>query len=156
MKSKAVRYLICEQDGSEFSVPVGNLERVEKEGVFLKRTRTAAPKNCARLCKNLPVYLETGEFLGTLVDLEMENFVVLSLITNDEKRHRATSVSGVRDAVIMKKPPLFPLGERLPEPFASFYDEPVVTRPVLKKVVERGELVPTTSALIHAVFGGKF
>ncbi len=156
LKSRAVKYLLCQtaekNAKTEFSVSVTAVENVA-EAVFLKRVKTVLPRNCARVFLNRPIYTDEGAYLGYLADMELSDFIATGVITGDKKRYPASALSAVSDAVILKKSPVYPLGQRIPAPAVSaFLSEnapapTVVTRAVLKTAIRSEKLISFTLSL---------
>ena len=152
LKTKAVRYLLCQTTQknarTEFAVSVTAIASIG-EAVTLKRLKTLFPKNVARMVLNRPIYTIEGEHLGSLADAELENFTLTGIITESEKRYSATCISALSDAVILKKSPPYPLGQRVPAPHLLPFppqksNSPTVTRALLKEAIEQKKLVALT------------
>lgn len=154
LKSKAIRYLVCANDAvggnaAQFFIPVGNVEAITESRIVLKRMRTAAPpKNCVCFYSGIPVYFESGAYLGKTTDLEIKNFIATNLSADTGKRYKATCITGVRDAVVLKKAPAFPLGEPIPHAFSAIYKGQTVTKSLLKHASKRRELIALTRAVL--------
>lgn len=154
VKSRAVRYLVCSapspSDYTEFFLPVASVADYDEEGVYVKKFRAAAPQNCARFFCGKPVYADTGAYLGITADLEMRDFFALRFFTDSGKSYPAVSIAALLDAVIVKKPPVFPIGQTLPDAFApSFLEKKdlAVTKSALKSAIREGVLIKLTLSL---------
>lgn len=155
LRSFAIRSLLCSgvaagDEYTEYAVPVSAIERFSEDGIFLKRMRTATPKNCVRFFFGRPVYSDTGVYLGVTADLEFEDFTALFIQTDGGKRYPLPAVAAIGDAVLLKKAPLFPLGVKIP-PSAPLFekgDKKFVTLGVLRSAIEQGALVRFTLSLL--------
>ena len=153
LKSHAVKYLLGAstptQTSPDFSVGVSSILEIE-EDIHLSRLRPSYPKNCAKISIGLPVYSFEGGFLGTVADLECKDFIATHVITHDEERFPITSVVACSDAVILRKEPPYPLGQRIPPPLlSSFTDksEALVTKPILRAAIRNKSLIKLTLSL---------
>lgn len=159
LKTYAVKYLLCssspDRDKIDFCVNASAIEK-NTDALFLRRLRPVFPKNCAQITKNLPVFSYDGSFLGSLRDMEMQNFAAIRLIT-EKKSFPITSLAACSDAVILRKEQPFPLGQRVPAPFVSDFgnkSQPLVTRSLLRAAIEKKSLVKLTLSLppFHVTF----
>ncbi|MBQ8291362.1 MAG: hypothetical protein IJX88_02470 [Clostridia bacterium] len=158
LKTSAVKYLLCANiehhskmnPQADFAVSVSAIERIGEEGIVLSKLRTLFPKNCAKLFLQRPVFSEEGLFLGGLVDLELREFTIVKLYTDRGGAYPFSAVAAATDAVILKKMPPYPIGQRIPA-YASLRilhkEEPVVTRSVLKEAMRKQSLVRFTLSL---------
>ena len=153
LKSHAVKYLLGAstptQTSPDFSVGVSSILEIE-EDIHLSRLRPSYPKNCAKISIGLPVYSFEGGFLGTVADLECKDFIATHVITHDEERFPITSVVACSDAVILRKEPPYPLGQRIPAPLLSLFTDKsdgLVTKPILHTAIEKKALIKLTLAL---------
>ncbi len=158
LKTYAVKYLLCSANSSQytrnvyadFSVNVSAIRTVSEDGILLTRIRAVHPKNCAKIFPTLPVYSENGAFYGFIRDAEIEKLVILRLITDQGISLPIHSVCAVGDAVILKKTPPYPIGQRIPAPVALDIftkNEPLVTRTALRNAIEKGSLIRLTLSL---------
>lgn len=151
VKSRSVKYLLCAdtENERELFLPIGSVEQISNDGIRLKSFRPAAPRSVARFFCGRPVYADTGEYLGITADLEMVNFYAVSLVTDAGKVYSALSIAALSDAVILKKRPAFPLGERIPDGYGekTAQKDPVVTKSTLKKAIDDGALISFTLSL---------
>lgn len=152
LKNYAVKYLLCSsapnRDKVDFCVNVSAVEKIG-DALFLHRLRPVFPKNCAQITKNLPVFSYDGSFLGSLLDLEIQNFTTTRLITS-KKVFPITALAACSDAVILRKEQPFPLGQRVPAPLVSSFSdkkEQLVTKPLLRAAIEKRALVKLTLSL---------
>ncbi len=155
LKSRAVKYLLCTTNEknakTEFSVSLSSVDVID-EHVTLKRLKTVLPKNCARVFINRPMYSEEGAYLGYLADVELKEYVVSKLISGDGSAYPASTIAAIDDAVILKKPPVYPIGQRVPATAVFHFLDPktasqTVTKPLLKTAVQKGELIRLTLSL---------
>ena len=165
LKSRAVKYLLCTTTETnaktEFAVTVSSIQELS-DTVRLKRLKAVLPKQCARVFLNRPIYSEDGAYLGHLADLESENYTATKLICGDGKSYPAQLISALNDAVILRKAPPYPIGQRIPAPHVFNFlqktkDETSTTEPpvsplfvsknLLKIAAENGELIRLTAAL---------
>lgn len=153
LKSHAVKYLLGAstptQTSPDFSVGVSSILEIE-EDIHLSRLRPSYPKNCAKISIGLPVYSFEGGFLGTVADLECKDFIATHVITHDEERFPITSVVACSDAVILRKEPPYPLGQRIPAPLLPIVtdkSEALVTKPILRAAIQKRALVKLTLSL---------
>lgn len=149
LKSRTVKYLICadiEQE-KELFLSVGLIAEISPSGIRMKSFRPVAAQKAARFFCSRPVYSETGDYLGISVDLEMENNHAVALITDGGERYSAYSITALSDAVLIKRRPVFPLGEKIPVPLQSQTKSPVVSKAVLKRAIEDGRLITLTLSL---------
>lgn len=158
LKTFAVKYFLCSTEVSpnahnayaDFTASVSTLQAIENDAVRLSRMRPAFPKNCAKLFLDLPVYCENGNFYGLLRDVEMQDLCVSRLITDKGFSFPAHMLCAVSDALILKKPQPYPIGQRIPAP-ASYEifnkNELVVTRSTLRGAIEKQSLIRLTLSL---------
>lgn len=154
VKSRAVRYLVCSapspSDYTEFFLPVVSVTDCNEEGIFVKKFRSVAPQNCAKFFCGRPVYADTGAYLGITADLEMQDFCALRFFTDSGKSYSAMAIAALLDAVIVKKTPVFPLGQPVPRAFSFLRNvkkTPTVTKSTLKSAIEEGVLIQLTLQL---------
>lgn len=153
LKSQAVKYLLCAstltQTATDFSVGVSAVTEIG-ESILLSRLRPAYPKNCAKITIGLPVYSFEGGYLGVVEDLEMRDFVATRLLTDRGDIFPVTSIFACSDAVILRKEPPYPLGQRIPAPLlpiVSDKSEALVTKPILRAAIQKRALVKLTLSL---------
>lgn len=153
LKSQAVKYLLCAstltQTATDFSVGVSAVTEIG-ESILLSRLRPAYPKNCAKITIGLPVYSFEGGYLGVVEDLEMRDFVATRLFTDRGDVFPVTSIFACSDAVILRKEPPYPLGQRIPAPLLPIVtdkSEALVTKPVLRAAIQKRALVKLTLSL---------
>lgn len=152
LKTYAVKYLLCSSSPNratvDFCVNVSAVEKID-EAVFLRRLRPVFPKNCAQITRNLPVFSFDGAFFGKLTDLEIQNFVATRIFT-EKRAFSIALVAACSDAVILRKEQPFPLGQRVPAPFLSGFDDktqPLVTKTFLRAAIEKRSLIKLTLSL---------
>ncbi len=148
-KNYTIKYLLCGHERStrpDFALPFSALRSIGIHGLTLSRVRPAIPKNVFKLFPDRPVYSQEGAYLGCLQDVPFENGVADKLITTENLRFPFTCVSAVSDAVILRKSPVYPLGQRIP---TSLFSEKqlIVTKSVLRRAIEKRELIKLTLSL---------
>ena len=154
LKSHAVRYLLCastqaQENAIDFSVNVSAVSEIG-DTIQLSRLRSVFPKNCVKIFIGRPVYSFDGLFLGKVEDLEIREFIATRLFTDRGEVYPITSVTACSDAVILKKEPPYPLGQRIPAPLLYLYTDKadsVVTKPILRGAIQKGALVKLTLSL---------
>lgn len=152
LKSYAVKYLFCaseqaKSNQTDFAVSISAVDVID-ETVHLSSLRPVYPRNCAKFSLRMPVYSSFGENLGFLSDAEMRNFYVESLFTDQNETYPVTAVAACIDAVILKKEQPYPIGQRIPAPSIPLSEgKGLVTRPILKKVIQKGKLIEFTLSL---------
>ena len=162
LKNQAVKYLLCSSNSlafsngvssgtsiaaADFSVNVSAVEDIGEQ-IFLTRLRPVFPKNCAKLFIGLPIYSYEGVFLGTLTDVELDDFVATRIFT-DGACYPAASIFACSDAVILRKEQPFPIGQRIPAPLLFDFSSQasIVTKPILKEAAKQGKLIRFTLSL---------
>lgn len=153
LKSQSVKYLLCAssstQSNTDFSVGVSSIHAIE-DSIILSRLRPAYPKNCAKITIGLPIYSFEGGFLGVVEDLEMRDYIATRLYSDRGEIFPITSVFACSDAVILRKEPPYPLGQRIPAPLlpiVSEKSEGLVTKPILRAAIQKRALVKLTLSL---------
>ena len=135
---------------ADFSVNASSVLRVDEQAILLSRIRATLPKNCVKLFQSLPIYTDNGQFCGELCDGELNDFQLLHLTSNQGLSFPVNTLSAVSDAVILKKNPPYPIGQRIPAPVAlDIYakNEPLVTRSALRFAIEKKSLIKLTLSL---------
>ena len=153
LKSQAVKYLLCAssstQTATDFSVGVSAVSEIG-DSITLTRLRPAYPKNCAKITIGLPIYSFEGGFLGIVEDLDIRDFVATRLYSDRGDVFPITSVFACSDAVILRKEPPYPLGQRIPAPLLPIVtdkSEGVVTKPILRVAIQKRALIKLTLSL---------
>jgi hypothetical protein len=152
LKSYALKYLFCANEKSKstpsFAVAFSSVEVLD-EAIHLSALRPVYPKNCARLFPGTPIYSPSGENLGYLSDAEIRNFYLETLFSDDSASYSITAVSACSDAIILKKEQPYPIGQRIPAHAISIGEgkSGIVTKPVLKKALQKGALIRFTLSL---------
>lgn len=148
-KNYTIKYLLCAHERStrpDFALPFSALRSIGIHGLTLSRVRPAIPKNVFKLFLDRPVYSGEGAYFGCLQDVEFENDVASKLTTTENLRFSFTCVNAVSDAVILRKAPVYPLGQRIPA--CSFSENSAfVTKSVLRRAIEKRELIKLTLSL---------
>ena len=158
LKSFSVRYLLCCNAATytplhprvDFAVNVSAIENVSDGAIVLSRLRCVFPKNCVKVFLDRPVFSDGGVFLGSLADVSMDDYSILRLFTDRNTSYPISSVAAFSDAVLLKKPLPYPLGQRIHAPAVStFLDkrEPVVTKAVLQNAIKNKALIRFTLSL---------
>lgn len=147
-KTFAIKYLFCADGRSQadFALPISSLQSVSEHVLVLSKFRAALPKACARLFLGLPVYSQTGNFLGKLQDVRFEDQIATRLFTDRNAAYAFAAVGAISDALILRKLPPYPIGQRIPAPLFS-EKQSVVTRSVLRGAIEKNSLVRLTLSL---------
>ena len=151
LKSGAVKYLFCSASSgkTDFCVNVSAIEELDEE-IYLSRLRPVFPKNAAKILLRLPVYTDEGVFLGNVTDMEMDSFTALCLETDKGERFPLLHIAACTDAILLRKKPPYPIGQRIPAPIVSdiFQDsEMIVSRSNLREAIEKGALIKLTLSL---------
>lgn len=154
LKSRTLKYLLCNSlsvgDGaSDFCIPVQAAEYFGEE-IRLSRLRPVFPKGCAKLLLGRPLFTEDGVFLGNLEDAEFSGHALVRLISDRGENYPSSMLVASSDALLLRKRPAFPLGQRIPAPFLDKKTgkrDGYVTKAFLAKAIERGNLVRLTLSL---------
>lgn len=153
LKNFSIKYLFCSRSPTEqnydFAFSAAAVTGVEN-AVSLSRLRCVLPKSRARFYLGLPVFSSDGKYLGKLIDVEIENFVCLTLYTDRKESFPATAVIACADAVILRTEMLFPLGQRIPAPLLlqmQTQNERLITKKVLRRAIENKALIKLTLSL---------
>jgi hypothetical protein len=96
-----------------------------------------------------PVYSQSGEYLGSLKDLEIINGQATRLFT-EKNTYSIHELYAVSDALILKKSTPFPLGQRIPAPSKRDFlteKDALVTKSVLRRAIQNGKLINFTLSL---------
>ncbi|MBQ7924398.1 MAG: hypothetical protein IJ329_03735 [Clostridia bacterium] len=149
LKSKMIKYLFCSSDttvsatnNADFVLPIGSLASFSEDALFLARLRPVLPKPCGKLYIGLPVYNAEGASFGFLSDVELQNYVAIRLFTDKNIRLPFSSIAALADAVILRKPQPYPLGQPIPDD-----SESLVTKQVLRNAVQNQTLIKLTLSL---------
>lgn len=151
LKSGAVKYLFCSVSSgrTEFCVNVSSIEELDEE-IYLSQLRPVFPKNAAKIFLGLPVYTDEGVFLGNVKDMEMDLFAALNLETELGERFPCTHITACTDAILLRKKPPYPIGQRIPASTVLDifeHNETMVNRSNLRKAIEKGALIKLTLSL---------
>ncbi len=151
LKSGAIKYLFCSASSgrTEFCVNVSSIEELDEE-IYLSRLRPVFPKNAAKILLGLPVYTDEGVFWGNVKDMETDLFTALYLETDKGERFLCQHIAACTDAILLRKKPPYPIGQRIPAPVVSDIfqnDEAVVSRSNLREAIEKGALIKLTLSL---------
>ena len=156
LKTGVVKYLLCSSTQSTFfSEQIDfciNLSAVQSitEDVNLTRLRPVFPKSCVKLFLGRPIYSDLGAFVGTISDVTLQNNTAKEIFCDNGKSFPFSSIAAVSDAVILKKVPPYPLGQRIPAPFLSDFslqNDSTVTKTFLRCAMAQGKLIQVTMAL---------
>ncbi len=153
LKTYRVKYLLCASSTAngnsvDFAVNVSAISAIS-DGIFLSSLRPVYPKNCTRFFLGLPAFNTEGVFLGTIDDMDMEDFLLREIFIG-KNTYVPTAISACNDAVIFKKQPPYPLGQRVPAPLLLQFcnkNEWLVTKSVLRTAMEKGKLLTLTLSL---------
>lgn len=153
LKSHTVRYLLCAstptQSVADFAINVSAIVEIDNS-ITLSRLRPSYPKGCAKIAIGLPVYSFEGGYLGSVTDLDIQDFVATKLHTDRGECYPIHSIFACSDAVILRKEQPFPLGQRIPAPFLPMLtakSDGVITKPILRTFADKGALIELTLAL---------
>ncbi len=161
LKSHAVKYLLCASSTSsetDFSVSASAVEQIGTS-ISLSKIRPLFPKNCARIFLGRPVYAFDGAYLGNVSDLQLRDFVATTLFTDQNEAYPVTSILACQDAVLLKREPPYPIGQRVPTPFLSLLSDKndgVVTKTILRAAIEKNTLIKLTLSLPPFALNGDF
>lgn len=145
-KTRRVVALIARQSDEKITLfPFSNLTFITDYSVKLSSARTLLGGKLRCFQQGLAAYSEKGEFAGNVEDAVIENGVLTKMLIG-KKWCPASVVKAVGDVLILKKAPAFPLGLTAPEEFSSG----VVTKALLLKSIQKGELIRLTTALLPA------
>ena len=152
LKTQRVRYLLCAGNANarttDFVINASSILHANETGIHLSRLRAVFPQNYAKLFLKLPVYAQNGEFLGCITDLKMPSYSAQCVFTDLGEKIPVSCVTACLDAIIVRKSPVYPLGQRVPTPVLSLKNAgTTVTRSLLKKAVAQGELIKLTLSL---------
>lgn len=154
LKTYEIKYLFCASASSnrgegDFVLPFSAVASIG-ETVSLSKARPAFPKSCAKLFLNRPVYDVDGVFLGELKDADIDGYRVTAISTSLGLRFPSLLLSTCSDAILLKKELPYPIGQRVPAPVLSALTDKtdgVVTKPLLRLAIEKGELLKLTLSL---------
>ena len=154
LKTYEIKYLFCASAPSsvgegDFVLPFSAVASIG-ESIQLSRARPVFPKSCAKLVLGRPVYDVGGVFFGELTDVEMSDYRVKTLCTSLGFRFSALLISTCFDAVLLKKELPYPIGQPVPAPVLFALNrktDGVVTKPLLRLAMEKGELLKLTLSL---------
>ena len=153
LKTYAVKYLICSttpQGTADFCINFSAVEYVDEHSVAVSRLRPVFPKSCAKLWISLPVFTADGAFLGALSDLELlssnDVFTAGTLFTDKNGAYPSASISACADALLLRKTPTYPIGQRIHTPVV-LPSSPLVTKGVLRKSIKNNALIKLTLSL---------
>lgn len=157
VKNGAVKYLLCAKDEklslkskqTDFAIALTTVLSIGTD-IVLSKLRTLYPKACAKLFLHSPAYTNNGVYLGMVEDGEMEYFTMQNLLLDDNTVYPFTAVTAISDALIFKKVPPYPIGQRIPAPTLAqigMQNVTSVSRALLKKSIEKGQLISLTLSL---------
>ena len=145
-KTRRTIALIARQSDEKNALfPFSNLVLITDYSVKLTSARTLLGGKLCKLQTGLGAYSEKGEYLGNVEDAVLENGVLTKMLVG-KKWCAANAVKAIGDVIILKKAPAFPLGLTAPEEFSGA----VVTKTLLLKSIQKGELIRLTTALLPA------
>jgi len=160
LKNYTVKYLFCNSGSpqkspsdpllqTDFAVHISSVQSIMQTHVSLSSLRPVFPKSCAKLTLGKPVYTQSGETLGSLQNIEIENTVAITLHT-EKGSFPFSSIYAVSDAILLKKSAPYPLGQRIPAPHEHDFltqKDALVTKAILKKAIEKSKLIQLTLSL---------
>lgn len=149
LKTFTIKYLLCslskEQATPDFAVKFSAVEKFEQDKIHLSVLRPVLPKSCAKLFCDMPIYTQTGVFCGKLKQIEIDGNSFIRLFTENVELS-ATEISACADAVILRKPQPYPLGQRIPA-YGEQASTAIVTKGVLRSAIQKNELIKLTLSL---------
>ena len=149
-KNNAVKYLFCSASGkTEFCVNVSSIEELDEE-IYLSHLRPVFPKSAFKIVFGLPVYTDEGAFLGNVCDMQMDAFIALHIETDKSERFCCRHIAACTDAILLRKKAPYPIGQPIPAHAVLDifqHNETTVSRPNLKKAIEKGALIKLTLSL---------
>lgn len=153
LHSYTVKLLLCStaptQQNPDFAVGTSSVLYVDKK-IHLSRLRAVLPKNYAKFFLGLPIFSAEGAYLGKLVDMEIENFSAVALHTDKKEEIPFSAVAVCNDAVILRKMPAYPLGQRIPAPLLcqmQAQNEQLITKQTLRRAIQQKSLIKLTLSL---------
>lgn len=153
LKNYAVKYLLCcvsdEKGAPDFALNFSAVERVDNENISLSSIRPVLPKSYVKIFENLPVYTQTGAFVGNVTKLQIDNNTLVKIYT-DLHGFSPSDIFACNDAIILKKTQSYPLGQRVPvTPNQDFLTQKskLVTKPLLRFAIEKNALIKLTLSL---------
>lgn len=154
LKTYAAKYLLCASlsqnaTHTDFCVNASAIDEID-DGIYLTHLRPTFPKSCAKLFLAHPIYRENGEFIGNVMDANIENGVVTHLITTQGEHIPTSYVTAICDAVLLKKQRPYPIGQRIPAHAVSHFSnkkEDFVNKTNLRDAIKKGSLIKLTLAL---------
>ena len=147
LKNKSLKYLFCRTEQTvkdtetALVLPIDALASISENALYLSRLRPILPKSCIKLSLHLPVYNAEGNFLGRVIDAEFQNYALSALFTDTNARYPVSAIGALADAVILRKPQPYPIGQPL-SPQGNF-----VTKQILRKAVNENSLIQLTLSL---------
>ncbi len=152
LKTFTAKYLLCSsqnRDEPDFCVNLSSTDKIG-EAVYIPRLRPVFPKNYARILPNLPLFLESGEYLGKIFDLEIQKGIATRIITDTKRSFPTAAILACADAIILRKNLSFPIGQRVPAPVLSRFSDKtdaLVTKPLLRNAITQKSLITLTLSL---------
>ena len=143
-KNKRIKYLFCsplesgQNTPSYFALPLTALSSISEHSLILSRMRPVLPQNYLQLTLGMPIYSESGKYLGSLIDVKFSQRLATSLQT-ESGWHNFSRVLAIGDAVILRREQPYPIGQPTQENF--------VTKHTLKKAVKEQSLIKLTLSL---------
>ncbi len=147
IKNKSVKYLFCRIEENakiaptEFVLPIGAVASFSENALFLSRLRPILPKSCIKLALGLPVYNVDGAFIGQVYDVRLHNYLASAILLDNGDCHLFSDIAALSDAVILRKPQPYPIGQPLPN------REAFVTKQTLRNAVNEQTLIQLTLSL---------
>ncbi len=163
VKSQTVKYLLCaslrptgdtpdtiEKDDVDFAVSLSSVEEITENAIYLSSLRAVFPKNSAKIFLDKPIYSDEGIFLGNVTNVLIQNAKAVKVFTDKNSSFSLLSLSACSDALILRKEPPFPIGQRVPAPLVSHFsckNDSIITRSILRSAIQKGSLIKLTLSL---------
>ena len=153
LKTFTIKYLLCAFDNTtlqpEFSLKFSTATRIEQDKIHIHNLRPVLPKSCVKIFLNTPIYTQTGVFCGNLNKIETDSDTSVRLFT-EKCDFSISEVYACADAIIIKKPQPYPLGQRIPARAPQNVlqtNTGLVTKPVLRSAIQTQSLIKFTLSL---------
>ena len=153
LKSHTVKYLLCslndEALSPEFSLNFSAVTHMQTNEFHLSTLRPVLPKSHVKLFKNIPVYTQSGTFVGGLTKLKIRNNTLVRLYTQSTA-FSPSDIYACSDAIILKTAQPYPLGQRIPAmpiPAFSSANHKRVTKSILHSAIQNDTLIKFTLSL---------
>lgn len=149
LKNGGIKYLFCSNyEHVPFVINANAVVSADEHGIEVSHLRPVIPKNTLKLFLGQPVYAYNGLYLGKMLEIKQENFLLQTLITDKNMRIPFTAIQACNDAVLLRKQLPYPLGQRIPTKTTQ-----TITRPVLRNAIQEKSLIKLTLSLAPFTFG---